>query len=71
MSKPTVKSTNRKGPNCISEQISFRCSESVKLKLMELSEDQNLGIADMSRLIFNEGLKARFGVIVRGNKVVE
>ncbi len=71
MSKHPQKTIDQKNPNGLSEQVSFRHSESVKIKLMELSEDQNLGIADMSRLIFNEGLKARFGVVVRGNQIVE
>ncbi|WP_421848287.1 hypothetical protein [Marinomonas sp.] len=71
MSKHTPKTIDKKNPNGLSEQITFRHSESVKIKLMELSEEQNMGIADISRQIFNEGLKARYNVIIRGNQVVE
>ncbi|SBS31511.1 hypothetical protein MSP8887_01531 [Marinomonas spartinae] len=71
MQEPTKKQALQKRPNRVSEQISFRHSESVKTKLLELSEEENLGIAEIARQIFNEGLKARYGVIVRGNQVVE
>lgn len=71
MQEPTTKRTQQKKSNRISEQISFRHSESVKTKLIELSEEENLGLADISRQIFNEGLKARYGVVIRGNQVVE
>ncbi len=71
MTKHNAKPTPVKNPNCISEQITFRHSESVKTKLLELSVEENMGIADISRQIFNEGLKARYNVIVRGNQVVE
>ena len=54
----------------ISEQITFRHSKSVKTKLAELSIQENMGIADISRQIFNEGLKAKFGINIRGNEVV-
>lgn len=71
MQEPTTKQTPQKKPNRISEQISFRHSESVKTKLIELSKEENLGLADISRQIFNDGLKARYGVVIRGNQVVE
>lgn len=71
MQEPATKRPPQKKPNRISEQISFRHSESVKTKLIELSKEENLGLADISRQIFNDGLKARYGVVIRGNQVVE
>ncbi|MBJ7556759.1 hypothetical protein [Marinomonas spartinae] len=71
MQEPATKRVLQKRQNRVSEQISFRHSESVKTKLMELSLEENLGIAEIARQIFNEGLKARYGVIVRGNQIIE
>ena len=71
MSQHHPEETKVKNPNSVSEQISFRHSESVKSKVTELSIEQNMGVADISRQIFNEGLKARYNVIIRGNQVVE
>lgn len=69
--EPTKKTGSAKRRNGISEQISFRHSEYVKNKLLERSEEENLGIEEISRQIFNEWLKARYGVVVRENQVVE
>jgi len=67
MSKNNANST-KKG---VSAQISFRHSLSVKKMLAELSKTENLGESDLSRLIFNEGLKSRFGINIQGNQVVK
>lgn len=67
MSKNNANSTN-KG---VSAQISFRHSLSVKQALAELSKTENLGESDLSRIIFNEGLKSRFGINIQGNQVVK
>mgnify|MGYP000543925793 CR=1 FL=1 len=71
MSKNNSQSHSQNNPSNLSEQLGFRHSESVKTKVTELCSQENLRQGDLIRLIFNEGLKARFGVKIRGNQVVE
>lgn len=59
------------GGQNISAQIAFRHSQSVKDTVLALTQTENLSEADISRLIFNAGLKARFNIVVQGNKVVD
>lgn len=59
------------GGQKISAQIAFRHSQSVKDAVLSLTLTENLSEADISRLIFNAGLKARFNITVQGNKVVD
>lgn len=70
MSKQNEEHTNKKSPSVISEQITFRHSESVKAKTAEISREENLRIADINRKIFNAGLSSLYGVKIRGNQVV-
>jgi len=55
---------------CISAQISFRHSPSVRERIIELAYENNMSEADMSRQLINSGLKANYGIDVRGNQVV-
>lgn len=70
MPKYSKENTKQKKLSVISEQISFRHSKSVKIKTIEISQEENLGIADTHRKIFNAGLKSLYGITVRGNQIV-
>lgn len=56
---------------CISAQISFRHSPSVREKIIELAYEHNMSEADMNRQLINAGLKAVYDIEVRGNQVVK
>ena len=71
MSKNNSQNHSKKNPSNLSEQFGFRHSESVKTKLSELCNQENLKQGDLLRLIFNTGIKERFGIEIRGNQIVE
>lgn len=63
------KKNDNKPPKKTSVVIQFRTGSTIKEKIEQLAEQENLEAADISRKIYNAGLKHIYGLDVRGNEL--